>query len=419
MSNRWAQGPMELFPSTSDGPKSVTVLDVILEYRSGHFIPTALSVERAVRFTGAHYTAITDVKCPNSLETTHWLRILPVIHYRHRLSEWRSPQVLLNIFREITNITWILNRRLAENSRISDQIVIRLDLFQRYSFIPIFLALISFKIENFLQSVLSKPTNPMLWLHIHEKGDIAPRVLTLLRMLALVGIRTRVSVYSSALAAIYSAGFPWQVFIIPGSPVNETISRFIGVQSVINPTCLICCGRIVCTLAGQVFPEKGYEIFRKILSTEKKDFMEGTTIQLRAPRGLGLRSDNDRVEIVETPSGQLSEEDYVNTYLDSNFVLMPYRDKYAYSASGVFSDAVTLGCMPIVSRATTMAFELEKFGLKELAIDWNTEFGWNLIAAIARDEGVKDKFGKMVAAYRKLHSLPSLAAVVSDIIWRS
>jgi hypothetical protein len=141
-------------------------------------------------------------------------------------------------------------------------------------------------------------------------------------------------------------------------------------------------------------------------------------IQLRAPRELGLRSISSQVEIVVTPSGHLSEQDYVTPFLSSDVVIMPYlASEYAYSGSGVFVDAVTLGCMPIVSKRTTMASELVKFGLSELTVYWDTDFSWDFVAGVAQDVVIRHKFCKMTLAYRAKHCLPSFAEAIAKNIY--
>ena len=366
-------------------PESVTVLDVILEYGSGHFVPTALAIERAVQSTGARHIAITGTQCRKTRETAHWLRIVPIFPHENRTAEWRAPIVFLQILGEIGHLAWIINRQLAKASRGSDRVVIRLDWILTRRLSAIALALISFKLANFLNSVLTKPTQPMLWLHIHRKGDMTPLRLFLMKLLRAFRIPSRVSVYSPALSELYSAGFPGHVAEMPGSPVNSTISKMIAEENFCRASTNN--GTIVCLLGGQISSEKGYTVFRRLLLTRKDCTTEaGVNIQLRAPKELGLRSACSQIEIVEMSSGYQSEQDYVHGYLTSEFVLMPYRENYRYAASGVFVDAVTLGCMPIVSKQTTMARELIKFGLDELVIDWETGFSLDLIASVAREQ---------------------------------
>ena len=100
----------------------------------------------------------------------------------------------------------------------------------------------------------------------------------------------------------------------------------------------------------------------------------------------------------------------------SDVVLMPYSlGKYTYAASGVFVDAVTLGCIPIVSLHTVMASELAEFGLSKLAVNWS-DFSWDFVTSVARDVVIKHRLNDMRLAYRERHCLPSVAAAVSRII---
>ena len=114
----------------------------------------------------------------------------------------------------------------------------------------------------------------MLWLHIHGKGDITPRGLTLMKLLSVFRIPTRVSVYSPTLAALYSAGFPGQVVEMPGSPINETISKMITEKSIYDLVVelAVLMGKLFAFLQVKCLQKKRYSIFEDLLSTADKRF---------------------------------------------------------------------------------------------------------------------------------------------------
>ena len=58
-----------------------------------------------------------------------------------------------------------------------------------------------------------------------------------------------------------------------------------------------------------------------------------------------------------------------------NIVLLPYfggeGEAYKLSSSGIFVDAVTAGLLPLVTKDTWMEYELNRFNLNELVVDWS------------------------------------------------
>ena len=58
-----------------------------------------------------------------------------------------------------------------------------------------------------------------------------------------------------------------------------------------------------------------------------------------------------------------------------DFVLLPYDKKiYAECNLGIFVEAIVAGKITLVSADTWMAYELNKFKLTELVIDWLVKF---------------------------------------------
>jgi hypothetical protein len=328
----------------------------------------------------------------------------------------------LEFFDEISRWAWILKRELGIVSKRSNRVVVHLDWFGPLHLMTVAIALTSFKLTNFVRFSFRRPTEMMLWIQMHSRREykISERVPMLL--LRVFRIATTISVYSPGLARFYSARVRGHVIEVSGPPINETINKMVSEENIGYARSL---GRddtekLVCLLAGQVTPGKRYEIMERLLSTATRDLANtGIKIKLRVPRGLQVHNMSDRVDVLETDSGLLTEQEYVSGYLTSEVVLMPYvASRYGDEASGVFIDAVTLGCMPLVSKHTTMASELEKFGLGELAVDWDSDFSWKFIVSVAQDAGVREKFNKMSLMYRKRHSLPSFAAEVSRIIFQ-
>src|SRR5262249_46641960 len=118
--------------------RSITVLDIVFEYRTGHFIPEALAIERAVRYAGADYIAVTETQCPKTAETSHWKRILPPFIQKNGIIGIRS---VLKCILEIANLAGTLKSEVRNAIGRIDRVVVHLDWFRTTQFIAVFLAL--------------------------------------------------------------------------------------------------------------------------------------------------------------------------------------------------------------------------------------------------------------------------------------
>ena len=129
----------------------------------------------------------------------------------------------------------------------------------------------------------------------------------------------------------------------------------------------------------------------------------------------GIQSHPNGVQ-VQTVANPLSEEEYANTLKRADMILLPYdARRYGEATSGVFVESVVFGKLPLVSRGTWMAFELEKFGLNELVIDWNDEQLYSLIADLSSRAATAEKFSQMRKAYCQLHNETSYASEMNRI----
>jgi hypothetical protein len=74
-------------------------------------------------------------------------------------------------------------------------------------------------------------------------------------------------------------------------------------------------------------------------------------------------------------SSELDAERFVSLLHTCNIVLLPYfggeGEAYKLSSSGIFVDAVTAGLLPLVTKDTWMEYELNRFNLNELVVDWS------------------------------------------------
>ncbi len=100
----------------------------------------------------------------------------------------------------------------------------------------------------------------------------------------------------------------------------------------------------------------------------------------------------------------LSGEDYWHWMETADIVLLPYVAKdYSHRTSGIFVEAVCAGALPVTTKGTWMAYELEKYDLSNLALFWN-EGDLAHILRMCEDPLVKKKLREMQNGYLAYHS---------------
>lgn len=103
---------------------------------------------------------------------------------------------------------------------------------------------------------------------------------------------------------------------------------------------------------------------------------------------------------------EMSRETYEKWLNTADIALLPYSPlDYRLSTSGIFVEAIANGIIPIVAKNTWMAFELQKYNLSELAIDWTRPLLGQTIACFAHSKDIKEKIGPMQRVYADYHSI--------------
>ncbi len=109
-------------------------------------------------------------------------------------------------------------------------------------------------------------------------------------------------------------------------------------------------------------------------------------------------------------SNDLSRDQYCKWMSRSDLVLLPYHENlYQYRTSGIFVEAISFGTIPVVSKKTWMAYELDKYNLSELIIDWDRHNLLDLLTKICSDKKIKTKILKMRNDYKFFHCYENFA----------
>jgi hypothetical protein len=175
-------------------------------------------------------------------------------------------------------------------------------------------------------------------------------------------------------------------------------------------------GRIHCWWPGAPRAEKGLAILQRLVATA----LPGAGhIVLHASVEAGLQ---DLVQpggiAVDPLAPKLSRPAYLAQFARADVLLLPY-DAAAYRArtSGIFIEAIVAGKLPLVSRETWMAHELQANGLDALAVDWSAPDLFERLPVLLADAQVRERLAEVRDAYVRLHSEAGLAAAMAEL-WR-
>ena len=103
--------------------------------------------------------------------------------------------------------------------------------------------------------------------------------------------------------------------------------------------------------------------------------------------------------------------------LNVDLILLPYDSKeYSIKSSGIFVESIFSGNIVLTTENTWMAYELKKYDLNELVIDWNSNNIENNIKALINDKNIVYKLKKMNQNYKKFHNIKNFANILKKQI---
>lgn len=113
----------------------------------------------------------------------------------------------------------------------------------------------------------------------------------------------------------------------------------------------------------------------------------------------------------------LSREEYEREMERSNIILLPYDPSvYQKGTSGIFVEAVVAGKMPLVKEGSWLAYELGKFGLNELIVDWKSPTFFSDARALFEKQETREKLQAMRRAYVQFHSLKNYKEILEGLL---
>jgi hypothetical protein len=170
---------------------------------------------------------------------------------------------------------------------------------------------------------------------------------------------------------------------------------------------------LVCWWPGSPRAEKGWSDIKQLTQVP---WTKTPQIELVAAQAAALVGTAKGVT-VRLIGDRLSREDYAAWLNRAQVILLPY-DPLAYQerTSGIFTEAIIAGRIPLVKADTWMATELAHYDLTALILDWHDPLTvWQAVTAIANNTAIRQKLMRMRQEYCKLHCVDTYAQVLQQL----
>ncbi len=164
---------------------------------------------------------------------------------------------------------------------------------------------------------------------------------------------------------------------------------------------------ILCWWAGPPREEKGWEIIKTMARSK---FPEAKKFCLVAAESSQLQPVIGGIQI-KLIEDNLNRQEYAYWLSHANVILLPY-DSEAYSerTSGIFTECIIAGNIPVVTPHSWMAQELSKYNLEKLIIDWGNNQGiFEQLQTILNDREILEQIKLMQSEYKKFHNVETYA----------
>jgi hypothetical protein len=171
---------------------------------------------------------------------------------------------------------------------------------------------------------------------------------------------------------------------------------------------------IICWWPGTPRIEKGWNIIKSLVTVSSDAAKQICLVAAQSSELLPLAG-SIQVKLI---ANYLAEKEYLCWLKTCDIILLPY-DAVAYSerTSGIFTECIIAGKIPVVTQGTWMAKELSKYGLDELIIDWNyPELTIEAIIKLAKSESLKNKILEIQAVFQSFHSVENYAHYMSKLL---
>ncbi|GBF81573.1 glycosyltransferase family 1 protein [Aphanothece sacrum] len=171
---------------------------------------------------------------------------------------------------------------------------------------------------------------------------------------------------------------------------------------------------IVCWWPGSPREEKGWEVINNLVNSDVK-LTQNICLIASEKSKLEVPENGLKVKLVED---NLSRDKYHSWFCLTNIILLPYdAEAYGERTSGIFTESIIAGKISLVTPNTWMAYELLKYNLSELVIDWQEgQKVFDIVIKVSKSPIIKDKIKAMQTSYQQFHCLDNYGCMIQKII---
>jgi hypothetical protein len=173
--------------------------------------------------------------------------------------------------------------------------------------------------------------------------------------------------------------------------------------------------KVVCTWLGNPRPEKGEIEIARLVEIQDP---AAARIVLNLSGATYFPPVKNQLTI-QLRKAYLTEGEYYASLNESDVVLLPYDPiKYKMRTSGAFVEAILSGKVPLVKQGSWLAYELKRFGLDELIIDWNHPQFFTQLLTTLKSPTLSVKLAQMQQAYHSFHSEAGFVSTLHSLVKR-
>jgi hypothetical protein len=178
--------------------------------------------------------------------------------------------------------------------------------------------------------------------------------------------------------------------------------------------------KILCWWPGSPRPEKGWEMIKRLSQASIHDGDKIChKICLVAAESAELQTSHHSQSsiLIKTIPDRLSREQYNHWLALSQVILLPYdAEAYRERTSGIFTEAIIAGKIPLVTSANWMAKALQKYHLEALILTGESpQEIVNQIWEVANNSGIQAKILTMQADFQAFHNPENYAQTLKAI----
>lgn len=377
--------PKEPQGDRESSPTLVTLIPQLMD-ETGHYYSYAKALERACRLIGWSFRAALPRNCRLTSLPQGWSNCL----YADR-ANWRH-QVILAL-RAILRLSWSIRAFLrSQQQSAAGNAVLFIDSFDQGRLAAVLLSILFLK---------NRPSEVWIFCRYpYRRLLMQGRILKLLSVIMQKAVSPGKVVFltdSELLKGSYARLLSRPVNVMP---IPHTNFLSFSMENASPPD------RWTLWWPGEPREHKGLDIIKRMADSR----MEGSNrFKLIVAGSAGIDSVANALQL-QTIACPQPPEDYAHTLKHADIILLPYdSDIYAEATSGIFVEAVVAGKMPLVSRGTWMAFELKKFDLDDLVIDWDDHRLFSRIEEIVSNTLIRERLKRMRFTYNRLHNEKSYA----------